>query len=102
MADQPDGLPGAKALSTQAQDALEMVTCQKCGQKGRTVSNHNGVNVYCNTCKIHWPISRTRGKEIPMTAPRGLSKQTLVEPDWSMADIEIGDVTNEQVGPKRR
>jgi ribosomal protein L37AE/L43A len=102
MAEAPKGLPGETAVDVQAARE-KMITCPKCGQKGRTVTNSSGVNVFCNKCKIHWPISSAPlAKEVPMSTPRGLRKETLVEPDWSMADIEIGDVTNEQVGPKRR
>ena len=98
----PTGLPGIKAENlTAAREAR--VLCPQCGQKGRTVANSSGVNVFCNACKIHWPISGIPvAKQIPLTAPRGLSKQTLVEPDWNMATDQIGDVSNEQVGPKRR
>ena len=99
---EPTGLPGVQAEDlTAAREAR--IKCPQCGQKGRTVSNSGGVNVYCNACKIHWPISGMPvAKHVPLTAPRGLSKETIVEPDWSMADAQIGDVSNEQVGPKRR
>jgi hypothetical protein len=104
MGDAPKGLPGEADHAVELQAAREaMITCPDCGQKGRTVTNSGGVNVFCNQCKKHWPISSTpRARELPVALPRGLSKQTLVEPDWSLAEGEVGDVTNEQVGPKRR
>jgi hypothetical protein len=100
---EPTGLPGATRVSSDQELREQMVTCQTCGEKGRVVSNRSGVNVFCNTCKIHWPISSVSlAKDLPVTAPRGLRKETIVEPDWTMAETEIGDASNEQVGPKRR
>ena len=102
MGNAPKGLPQATEEDTTAARET-MITCPDCGEKGRTVSNSLGVNVYCNKCKTHWPISAMpRARVVPPTMPRGLTKQTVVEPDWSLAEAEIGDVTNEQVGPKRR
>lgn len=38
-----------------------------------------------------------------MVRGRGLRKETFVEPDWNKAlDNVEGDLTHEQVGPKRR
>lgn len=60
--------------------------CSKCGQEGRVVSNELGVNVFCNHCKTHWPVSMAKVQEGAVALmPRGLSKQTLVEPDTSIA-----------------
>lgn len=104
MARAPTGLPGQGDKALETQSAREaMMRCDECGELGRTVINDSGVNVFCNKCKKHWPISSmSLAQKLPVAAPRGLSKQTLVEPDWSLAEGEIGDVTNEQVGPKRR
>ena len=103
MGNTPRGLPGeSDKAAVRVQATREsMVHCRACGQKGRTVSNSGGVNVYCNTCKTHWPISSAPlAKEVPLSQPRGLSKVTLVEPDWGIATETIGDVTNDEVGPK--
>jgi hypothetical protein len=78
--------------------------CPDCNQETRIVSNFSGVTAYCGPCKKSWPISSMpRASILPVALPRGLSKQTLVEPDWSRAqDNPHGDPLNEQVGPKRR
>ena len=78
--------------------------CPTCRREARIVSNTYGIEAYCGPCKKNWPISST--SNVLMTAPnlpRGLSKQTLVEPDWNRAQEDThGDPLNEQIGPKRR
>lgn len=61
--------------------------CKKCGVEGRVVSNSSGVKVICPVCKDWWQVSGSRSpdKRMPLTAPRGLSKQTRVTPDVSIA-----------------
>lgn len=61
--------------------------CQTCGNEGRVVSNQWGVNVHCGHCKTSWPVSGARQPDsrLPLSAPRGLSKQTRVAPDVSIA-----------------
>lgn len=61
--------------------------CQACGAESRVVSNRFGRTAYCGPCGTQWPIS---GPVVPPHAeaaflPRGLSKSTLVEPDYSIA-----------------
>lgn len=97
----PTGLPKADPTATPILKKTVDRTrhCKQCGQEGRVVSNSTGVNVYCGPCKIHWPISATPySSGIPITGPRGLRKETIVEPDWNIADEEDDHVT---VGPKR-
>lgn len=61
--------------------------CPDCGQPARIVANSYGVQAYCGPCGKDWPISGPRAATVQDIAaiPRGLSKQTLVEPDFSIA-----------------
>lgn len=60
--------------------------CPSCGKEGRVVSNHLGTNVFCGPCKRHWPIaSGSKQEMIIPNLPRGLRKETRIEPDWDMA-----------------
>lgn len=60
--------------------------CPQCGKPGRIVSNYLGVNGHCGPCKIHWPVANSPLRpEIPSSLPRGLHKETYVEPDWTSA-----------------
>lgn len=98
----PKGLPPVKRIASE--DNREAVRfCSQCKQEGRVISNQYGIHIYCNTCKKWWPISSSPLTSTALPSPmRGLSKVTLVEPDWNMAfEPSSGDVTNEQVGPKK-
>ncbi len=104
----PGGLPEADPTATvEGKPAIETSrTCSDCktNKHVRIVSNQNGVRAWCRKCKNNWGIS-SNPMAPPQTLipPRGLSKQTLVEPDWNMANEDIsGDTTHEQVGPKKR
>jgi hypothetical protein len=96
------GLPTTKkADSSERREAVRF--CDKCGQEGQVISNQTGIHVFCNPCKRWWPISSSplSGTALP-TPVRGMSKMTLVEPDWNMAfEPSTGDVSSEQVGPKK-
>jgi len=84
--DGPEGLP--EVPGAHGGDPLEKFRmCPKCGVEGTVVSNSSGVNVRCRVCKDWWPVSGSRApdKRLPLTAPRGLSKQTRVTPDVSIA-----------------
>jgi len=100
----PSGLPKVKNRYNVEETALDKArVCKKCGEEGRVVTNSMGTTVHCNTCKTFWPISSTPNViiELPIQG-RGVSKQVYVEPDWNKAfEPDDGDVTNEQVGPKR-
>lgn len=90
--DVPSGLPEPEKQKNE--NPLDKARfCPKCGKEGRIVSNYLGVNVYCNPCKNVWAISAPLNPVTisPANIPRGLSKITLVEPDYNMAD----DVPNE-------
>jgi hypothetical protein len=78
--------------------------CRDCGNETRLVSNSEGIEAYCGPCKKHWPVASTPMETVSFpTTARGLSKQTLVEPDWNRAfDSPQGDPLNEQIGPKQR
>ena len=84
--DGPDDLPEI-AGKPHVSNLEKFRYCHKCGVKGRVVSNSSGVNVHCPQCKDFWPVSGSRApdKRMPLSAPRGLSKQTRVTPDVSIA-----------------
>ena len=108
MGRRPIGLPSLnrKAISRGVSAFEKARICPHCksGKGVRIISNQYGVRAVCGPCKKHWPISAAPlSSEIPITVPKGFRKETLVEPNWEKAYDEIsGDVTNEQVGPKKR
>jgi hypothetical protein len=88
----PSGLPAPQTSTTPVEDgALQTIleknkSCPQCGKPGRIASNYLGVNGHCAACKINWPITNSPLQpESPVNLPRGLSKQTAVEPDWNIA-----------------
>lgn len=108
MSDFPKGLPEVDpSISDERVSAFDKGrVCPSCksGKNVRIVSNASGVHAYCGPCKRHWPISSAPlGPQLPPELPRGLHKHTLVEPNWDKAfDQSSGDVTNEQVGPRKK
>ena len=59
-------------------------TCQKCGGEARIVSNQYGIQAYCDSCKLDWPISNPAVYNIPPILPgRGFHKVTLVDFSFS-------------------
>jgi hypothetical protein len=82
----PEDLPRVQSAPV-ANNLDQFRVCRKCGVEGRVVSNDLGVNVYCQQCKDFWPVSGCRApdKRMPLSAPRGLSKQSRAEPDVSVA-----------------
>ena len=86
----PSGLPDAAESREKAKESQDQLkgarVCKKCGQEGRVISDGIGVRVFCNRCKIHWPISGPRAQPTRDVLPdRGLSKHTLVPVDTSIA-----------------
>jgi hypothetical protein len=97
----PEGLPEVKTSAHGSAGTDRARICKKCGQEARIVSNNTGVQAYCGPCKINWPISSQPYKvDLPITAGRGLRKETIVEPDWDMAFQDIGEPSG-SIGPKR-
>ena len=65
--------------------------CPTCQGKARIVSNHRGLSGHCFKCKNSWPLASSALQPVSPVAPeRGLSRQTVVEPDWNIAFEEIG------------
>ena len=101
------GLPEAEAAESDneipAIRSAAVRTCNSCGNTNpRIASNSNGVTAYCS-CGKFWPIaSGGLSRTLPESIPRGLSKTTLVEPNWDIAFEDIGGGSNGEVGPKRR
>jgi len=95
----PPGLPSVRSASQEEVAGLDTNIrnariCPGCGREGRAVSNRLGVNVHCGPCKRHWPITNSALRpETSEALPRGFSKQTRVEPNWSIAfdDIQSPD-----------
>lgn len=75
--------PVVKGSEESALDASRV--CPKCGGETRIASNHLGVRAHCGKCKNSWAVSGPRDAAIPQIPERGLSKRTLVEPDWDRA-----------------
>jgi len=107
MSNRPKGLPPvdeSKKVRVEA-NALDISRfCTTCGKEARVVANNSGTHCNCISCKKWWPISSTpKAQEIPLARGRSLRKETYVEPDWSKAFDNIdGDLTHEQVGPRRK
>lgn len=91
----PQALPSVKSEDSGSPSGIDEAVrnariCPSCGKEGRVVSNRLGVNVHCGPCKRHWPISNGPLRpESPACLPRGFSKQTHVEPNWSAAFDDI-------------
>jgi hypothetical protein len=80
------GLPDVPETQEKENPINKGRRCPQCKKEARVVSNRSGVQAYCGPCKIDWPISSAaRGAEVPLSAPRGLRKETIVEPDWDKA-----------------
>jgi len=103
----PKGLPEADPTEALAEAPAvrseRAKICDKCGERAyRVASGRGGVTAYC-ACGHWWAItSKPVGGTLPLEAPRGLSKQTLVEPDWDKAFEDMEGASNDEVGPKRR
>ena len=106
MGNRPKGLPEVDPSAVAGDvSAIEKARiCPTCKGKTRIYTNSSGRFAHCGSCKTHFPISLgPAAQEITMTFPRGLHKQTFVEPDWNKAfDGGSGDQLNEQIGPKKR
>ena len=94
--DAPTDLPDAKAkiAPRSAKEAARI--CEKCQSTSvRVWSDAYGQHAQCGHCKHFWGISMAASMIIPSQAfERGLSKQTIVEPDWNLAfepDIDEPD-----------
>jgi len=75
-------IPGGPNLSAVSKARI----CQKCGKEGRVISNNHGVFVKCYPCNVFWPVSSSvLGGHDAVALPRGLKKETLVEPNWDKA-----------------
>lgn len=89
----PDGLPEVDYGTPKVSPVDKAKFCPDCGKEGRVASNHLGRRGYCYYCKIDWPISGPRTHDLVANyGPRGIGKQTLVEPDWDiLSDPEDDD-----------
>lgn len=99
----PTGLPSTESRPASQHENFLPGTrfCKKCKREGRVVSNDMGINVYC-LCGNQWPISSMPlCPSMPESMPRGLRKETRVEPNWDLAFEDIGGGANEQIGPKK-
>jgi hypothetical protein len=85
-------LPSPDAAAAAQQQAPHSIStnariCTKCGQEGRVVRNGGMKFMYCNPCKVHWPVGPAHTPApVPVASEaRGFHKQTLLEPDWGLA-----------------
>lgn len=99
----PESDPDEEYVGTPAIQSEQAKICDKCGERAsRVASTGSGVTAYC-ACGYWWAITaRPLANSLPMAPPRGLSKETLVEPDWDKAYEDMEGVDNDKVGPKRR
>jgi len=103
----PDGITGLPEPQVEVKRGERAVDkarkCKQCGKDARIVSKSGFRQAYCGPCKLTWPIGPAPDLSgPPLNMPRGLSKQTLVEPDWNMAYEEIGTGEDESFGPKKK
>lgn len=93
--EEPEDLPDLPSSSgprkVRAIDAAR--TCPYCGStEVRIAAGSNGVRAYCTPCKRHWGVSMApMAPTIPLTRGRGIHKETLVQPDWSLVDENLDD-----------
>jgi len=94
--EEPTDLPEAKVVVF-AKTPLEAAsTCEKCGGPTRIVSNYEGRRAWCNKCGHNWGISLAAVSLVPGgLETRGLSKRTLVEPDWNLAYEDLDEIDGE-------
>ena len=85
-------LPEAVELAGSEMPVLEKGRfCPACKKEARIVSNSSGVSGHCVGCRTSWPLSSAALRPpMPIATPRGLRKETRVEPDWNMAFDDIG------------
>lgn len=103
----PDDLP-APVGSTAGLKPIEAVeaarTCEKCGSKNvRIFSNYNGRQAKCTECKHWWSIAMVPAAAIVRgdLNVRGLSKRTVIEPDWNLAYEDLDDVYDPNNDPTK-
>jgi hypothetical protein len=99
----PESDPDAEYTEPPAIRAERTKICDKCGERAsRIASNNMGVTAYCS-CGHWWAITvRPLANAMPISPPRGLSKETLVEPDWGKAYEDLEGADHDKVGPKQR
>lgn len=94
-------LPEEKTVTNKRQE----LKCDKCGSTEiRIGHNQFGIRAYCTSCKHQWGIAATTGSpRVPTYAGRGMSKETLVEPEWGLAyedDVDtVGQFDDEDYYP---
>ena len=99
----PEFDPTEEYAETPAVRTERVRTCDDCGnKKPRIAATSSGVTAYCS-CGKWWAISSAPiASTLPEVPPRGLSKTTLVEPDWNKAFDDTEGENHGEVGPKRR
>jgi hypothetical protein len=92
--DDPEDLPKVKAKKKVSGPVDAARTCEKCkGTSTRIVSNYEGRRAWCNGCGHNWGISMALATVIPDGLEgRGISKRTLVEPDWNLAFEDLDEI----------
>jgi hypothetical protein len=82
--DLPDLPEASPKQRTRAIDKARV--CDKCkGTEVRIVSKATGVRAFC-VCGHNWGIAMASlNPALPIAGARGISKETLVEPDWNLA-----------------
>lgn len=88
----PDDLPSAPQKEKQATARDASRTCEKCGSTEVRINNaYDGSRAHC-VCGHSWSLSMFA---VPYTPDglmsRGITKRTLVEPDWELAYEDLDD-----------
>lgn len=90
---EPKDLPAVKEESTAVVDHIIPDAgriCPQCKKEAsRIVSNMLGRQAYCGPCKFDWAIGPPVVTHLPPIFGRGMSKQTVVGPDWNLANEDI-------------
>lgn len=95
--DAPERLPAVKAKRKRPDPVALSRKCDKCsGESVRVQSNFQERRAWCNNCGHNWAISMATSMVVrPEVFDRGLSKQTLVEPDWNLAYEDLDEWPDE-------
>lgn len=94
----PEDLPEVTAKRAPADAVKASRICEKCSSTSvRINSTHEGRRAWCNQCGHNWGISMATSMHVrDGILSRGITKRTLVEPDWNLAFEDIGEWDDQQ------
>jgi hypothetical protein len=75
----PD-LPEPEVVLKGQEFNVKLRYCVKCGKEARILSNQYGIQAFCDSCHIDWPISNPAIYQMDSpTPPRGIHKVTSID-----------------------